>query len=173
MLLSIRRMLGCDRASSALEFGLVAPMFFGFLFTFYDVGLHMLRQALLSSAVDKTVRELRIGKGPADVDEFTQVVCRRSLIMPRCDDTLVVSQVKIERGSDLPDEGVTCAEREPGGTVLKPSLEWTQGTPPDVMYVRVCALANSLIGGPWGVGRTLKDENGDTRITTTTAYMSE
>ena len=56
-----RRFLRNEEGAIALEFAIVAPVFFAIVFSIFEAGWMMTKVMMLEMALDKTVRELRVG----------------------------------------------------------------------------------------------------------------
>lgn len=169
------RLLRDRQGTAALEFAIIAPIFFALLFSFYDMGLMMLRQVLLQSAVEKSVRTLRVDLArlqpnepsrEIDRDVFKKEVCDRAMILRNCVDTITIEMTSLGRYAATPPA--------PGSPCKASSSSTMQvGARNDIVLLRVCAVANPIIP-MMGLGSAfVEDADGDVRIITTTAYLNE
>ena len=161
-----------DRGTAALEFAMVAPMFFALMFSFYDIGLLMLRQVMLSQAVDKTMREVRVALTPMNLNDFISDVCDRAFVLPKCKSTLVVDLRPVGRlAVNLPTDNAPC--RNPSVKDMKPLMRYEPNNPGEILYVRVCAVATPILPG-YSIARSLPTNSaGEVQIVSTTAFIGE
>ena len=161
-----------DEGTAAIEFTIIAPIFFAMMFSFYDVGMLMLRQVMLNQAVDMTMREVRIAKpGEWDARRFIDTVCGRTYVLPKCKATMMVDQQAVGRlAVNLPADNVPC--RNPKNTTIAP-MQYSPSSSGQVMFLRVCAVASPLLPG-YAFARHLPTNSaGEVQIITTTAFMGE
>lgn len=173
-----RRFLRNEDGSPALEFGLIAPIFFGLIFSLYDMGLAMLRQVMLNQATEREVRDFRLnprpGGDPLMIDEFISDVCKRALIFSDCQDTMLVKLEPVPDSGVLPNDALDCTvQRDSGGNVIRPQHKFDPSKPATLTYLRVCVPVKPLIPG-MGVAVGFEyDGNSQVHVVATTAYMSE
>ena len=161
-----------EKGTAALEFALVAPMFFALMFSFYDIGLLMLRQIMLSQAVDKTMREVRITTPPMVLDDFIDGVCDRAFILPKCKSTLMVDLRPVGKlATNLPTGAAPCRDTKVAN--MKPLMTYQPNNPGRVLYVRVCAVATPILPGYSIAAHLPTNEAGEVQIVSSTAYMGE
>ena len=172
LLAQLRRLRGDRAGATALEFALVAPMFFALLFSYYDVGLLMLRQVMLTHAVDKTMRDVRVSTSYVDLDTFIGNVCDRAMILPACRNTLVVDLVPVgKRAVALPSGNAPC--RDPAVSDMRPHMRYQPNSPGRILFVRVCAVAKPILPGYSAARAMPVNSEGEVQIVTTTAFMGE
>ena len=172
----MRRVRRDESGATALEFAIVAPLFFALIFSFFDVGLLMLRDAVLSHAVDKAIREVRID-GEVTVAEFTSRVCERAYIFVDCENTVVVDVREVGSAAvTLPTGSAPCIdETDP---TLRPSTEFQPNVTARIMYMRVCAVSAPLVTANF-MGYNFAEylaggyQDGMARIVVNTAFMGE
>uniref|UniRef100_A0A2A4YQ43 TadE-like domain-containing protein n=1 Tax=OCS116 cluster bacterium TaxID=2030921 RepID=A0A2A4YQ43_9PROT len=88
-----RKFLTCTRASSAIEFAMVAPLFLLVVFAIFEVGFIFLTDLALESALSNASRYIRTGqsiKSGTDADKFRQVICDNAYGMIDCNNLNVV-----------------------------------------------------------------------------------
>lgn len=172
----LRRVRRDDSGATALEFAIIAPLFFALMFSFYDVGILMLRDAMLSHAVDKSIREVRLGDDLSPA-EFTERVCDRAFLLAKCKETLIVDTREVGGASiALPTGATPCLS--PTNPSLKPATTFQPNVPSRIMYMRVCAVSAPMVTANflgYNFARHLAGghQDGMARIVATTAYMGE
>ena len=171
----VRRGLGRfrrdQRGVTALEFALLSPVIIAMMFSFYDVGIVMVRSSLLSQAVDKSMRDVRL-TGKVPLDTFIANVCDRAMILTDCERQLVVDMVPVgNRAVNLPASSAPC--KDPNISDMRPLMRYQPSVQGQILFVRVCATSAPLV--PWGLGKVLVGDNPDgaSRIVVTTAFMAE
>lgn len=167
---ALLRLARDEGGSPAIEFGLVAPLFFGFIFSFYDMGLVMLRQVMLHSSVDKIVRDLRIEPEEVTKDEFVDEVCRRAIVFRNCQRDLVVELTPVPEGTPFPTTTAQCAD---SSQTVRPTTSYDPSHPATLMLLRVCMIVKPMIPGMGVALGMQKDSGGAVSIIATSAYMSE
>ena len=168
-----RRLRRDERGATAVEFAMIAPYFFGFLMAFYDAGFFMLRQTMLHAAVDKTVRELRVQPQSRPIQDFVDDICDEAIVLGSdCQNRLVVELYPIDtNGAGYPTTTAPCAAVVPSGYV-RPATRFDPSQPQRLVFLRACMLVDPIIPGiPFTMG--LVDDNGDVKLVSTSAYMSE
>ena len=176
-----------ENGATALEFALIAPVFLALLFSFYDVGVLMLRDAMLSHAVERNIRDLRIygslqttgsgSGGGLPIDEFIDATCRIAFLVGSCRDELVVDLTKAgRRGENLPTDATPC--KQPGQPVLRPKMQFNRVQQGQIMFMRVCATSKPLVKANflgYNFAKLLAngEQDGQARIIVSTAFMAE
>ena len=182
----LRRFRRNDEGTTAIEFALISPLLFAFLFAFWDLGAVMLRQVTLNSAVDVVSRNVRLTGDPIPgqtwttpnemMAQFTTAVCGRTYLLSNCEDTLVVDMRSIPPGGTFPPRSAPCIARPPGGGVSRPVTTFDPNATPNLVYVRVCAPSQALIKAQFGIAslqRELENDDGDIMIHASTAFLFE
>ena len=173
---NMRRVRRDDSGATALEFAIIAPLFFALIFSFYDVGILMLRDAMLSHAVDKSIREVRIGDNLTPA-EFTDRVCDRAFLLVNCKNTLIVDVREVGGSAvNIPTGDTPCLDA--ANHALKPSTEFQPNAPAKIMYMRVCAVSAPMVtaqflGYNFAKYLAAGYQDGLARIVVTTAFMGE
>ena len=174
-----RRFGRSERGASALEFAMLSPIFFVFMFGAYDMGITMIRQVTLSASLDRVMREVRLtgtveGQSDPDTQDVANAVCRYSSLIPNCETTIVVDVREIRTANDFPAGNAPCIDR--GQNDLRPATTQLPGGSNRQILVRVCAVASSITGMAMvGYGGGFQQENadGDIIIRAATAYVQE
>lgn len=170
-----------EEGTAAVEMALLLPLFLTFVFSFYDIGALMLRQATLSSSVDLTARELKLegtllpgNSNPSAAQimaAFRDRVCDRTYLLSDCTSELVIDMRPVPDAASFPALDAPCVQRGPGGPIT-PVTTFDQNASPEIMFIRVCAPSKSLFSG-YGFGPAIQDANGDIMIRANTSFVYE
>lgn len=169
------RRFAADRAAGAtVEFVLIFPTVLFVILAAVESGVLMTRYMTLDRAVDLAVRDIRLGLDPtAGHDAIRDRVCGYTTLIADCEETLVVELVAQDNApAGFPNNAANCLDRS--GTVDPVlTVKTGGGAAGEIMYMRVCALADPIMPGV-GFGLLLpKDANGAHRMVTYTAFMNE
>lgn len=169
---SYRSMKAAEKGASALEFSLICPVFFAFIFAIFDAGGYMLRDTMLHSAVDMAGRELRVDgttRRAETVGTFRQRVCDRTHFLGSdCSTSLAVEVTHVTDGTPPPTGGMNCdASQTPATQSLGAAA------PLGIIYLRVCYPAESFFPTTQLGLRLPQDTAGRTMMIASTAYRNE
>ncbi len=165
--------IGTDRSgASALEFALLAPLFFSVAFSTFEAGWLMTRSTLLDRAVSQVVRLVRVAdpQAPKTQTEFKQAICDEAMIIPDCINAITVEMTEVTSAAAFPTSSVSCVDR---GAQVQPVVAYKEGGRASIMYVRVCAVADPFTPG---IGFALSlptDSKGGYSLVSTAAFMNE
>lgn len=104
-----REFLTCTKASSAIEFAMVAPLFLVVVFAIFEVGYVFLSDLALESALSNASRLIRTGqsmKGGTSEEEFKNTICNNAYGLINCDKlSVLVSEFDsfADGASKMPD----------------------------------------------------------------------
>jgi Flp pilus assembly protein TadG len=105
---SLRRGLRCNSGVAAIEFAMIAPLFFLMMFATVEVGLSYFANMTLENGVLETARLIRTGQAQQNAmsaDEFREALCDEIDYMLSCDaDTL---SIDVRSFSDFSGAGYT------------------------------------------------------------------
>lgn len=85
--LKFREFLTCTKASSAIEFAMVVPLFLVVVFAIFEVGFVFLTDLALESALSNASRLIRTGqsmKGGTSEDDFKKIICDNTYGIIKC-----------------------------------------------------------------------------------------
>jgi Flp pilus assembly protein TadG len=162
-----------DRAGGvAIEYAILAPMFVAVLLSTFEVGWLVAKSNLLDRALDKTIRQIRIGSASAPTTQAAMktMICNNLYVVTNCSNALTIEMTRITGPTDYPSNKATCIDR---GATVAPVVSFTSGARADIMYVRACLVTSAMT--PY-VGIALnfaKDSLGGYSIVSTSAYMNE
>jgi Flp pilus assembly pilin Flp len=168
----LRRFAKNRVGAAAVEFALVIPMLLVLVSSTLEAGWIMVQTIMLDHALDKTVRELRIGTfaNPTQAS-MRQRICNEALVLIDCEQTLALELFPIaDDGTGYPSDTQRCLNRN---TPIQPVLRFSQGNRAQTMYVRACFVVSPLTPG-LGLGMALsKDASGAMRIIAKSGFVNE
>ncbi|MEL6574169.1 MAG: pilus assembly protein [Pseudomonadota bacterium] len=142
----------------------------------YEGGLSSTRHVLLQHALEKTVREVRIGEVPNPTHSFLiERICEHAGLIPDCENQVRLEMVR----TDVTDLGANslsgetyCRNREEDEN--KALVEFSNtGFANDLMFLRACALFDPIFAG-LGFGERIATENGNAyALVATSGYVVE
>ena len=167
------RNLWQDRTgASAVEFAMVAPLFFAIVFSCFEAGWIMVQQTMLDRAVDLVVREIRIAPDGLTFDQSTirNKICKETIVIQNCENTLLVEMIPINKPGDFPSDSARCVNRK---TNINPVFRYTPGARSQVVFMRSCVIVD-LLTPLMGLALALpKDSSGGFALVSSTAFMNE
>lgn len=170
--LHILRSYGRDRSgAAAVEFALVAPIFFAIVFSTFEAGWMVIQSTMLDRAVDLAVREIRVGavSAPKDQSQIKAAVCSQAYLLVNCSSGIVVEMTDVSSGA-LPSNGTPCIDR---GSNVAPVVAFSPGQRGSIMYVRAC-FTTDPITPLLGLALSLpKDGKGGYFLSSSSAFVNE
>jgi len=168
----VRRYLRDEKGTASLEFVMVAPLFFSFMFFSIELGFVTLRATMIERGLDIAVREIRLGTGSAPQhDDIKDIICDNSLIIPDCANKLRLEMVPTDLRNFTPlDPEPDCTD---AANESKPLREFTPGGENQLMMLRACAKYTPIYPSQWLGRAVFKDPNGEALIVATSAFVQE
>jgi Flp pilus assembly pilin Flp len=164
--------LWADRAgAAAVEFALIVPVLVLITLSTFEAGWYMVQTIMLDRAVDRTVRELRVGSfaNPTQTS-MRQRICQEAMVLIDCTENLTVELVPVTTPASYPQDRARCIHR---ASPIKPVLRFVPGGRSQTMFVRACYVVSPFTPG-MALGLAMaKDENGDFRLISKSAFMNE
>lgn len=143
-----------EKGVTTVEFLVALPLLLTVVAYTMDLGLLMVRNAILEQAVDLSVRDIRLGLAAAnDYEGLRDRICQNAPIVQNCD-----SQLKVQLNAMSP-----YAWNDPGRVPDCASLKTitSTGTPVfdtanrnQLVVLRACAVVDPIMPG-WGLGDLL------------------
>ncbi len=165
--------LVADRAgAAAIEFALVVPMLLMIILSTLEAGWYMVQTIMLDRAVDRVVRELRVGTFSSPTQAtMRQRICGEAMVLAECERNLALELVVISpQGTGYPADNARCVNR---ASPVAPVLRFAQGGRSQIMFVRACFVVSPFTPG-LGLGLAMStDETGAMRIIAKSAFMNE
>jgi len=166
-----RSVVSDQSGATAIEFALIAPLFFAIIFSTFEAGWMVIEATMLDRAVDLAVRDIRIGSTTAakNQDQIKAAVCKQAFMLPGCDSSIVVEMTDISSGT-LPSSDTPCVDR---GSKVSPVVAFSPGQRGSIMYVRACFTTDPitpLLGLALSVP---KDGKGGYFLSSSSAFVNE
>ena len=157
--------------TTAVEFGMIAPLFFALLLGSGDAGWLMTKAMLLDQAVTKSVRTLRIGGegAPTTHNQLRKLICDETILIPDCNESLLIEITVVKSASSFPTASMPCIDRGKPA----PSTNFTTGGRSDMLFLRACLTTDPLfplVGNGLGLPRT---EQGRFNLISLSGFMNE
>ena len=162
--------------TAAIEFAMIAPVFFGLVFSAFEIGFLFVRVAMLDHAVAAVSKSVYIGSvthGAVTSDDLKTSVCDyMSAVVPGCASEVTVELSQINSLSDLPATGAVCRDST---TDINPSTSFNPGAANSIVFLRVCVTVDLLTPGlPYSFGNNLtKTDSGRYEVVSSMAFMNE
>ena len=176
MIRALRRWLGrlarAEDGTATIEFVLIFPVFMVLTVTGIEMGVLTLRQVMLERGVDITVRALRVGSMQEPTfDKVKTAICRASLIIPDCSDTVHLELTPISTDSwAVPSGQVSCVDRS---SEIDPIVNFVPGMRNEFMLLRACAVFSPMFP-TFGLAPKLPlDASGGYRLIASTSFVNE
>lgn len=165
----VRSLLRASDGSAAVEFGMVALPFLLMVFSILELGLVFVTDSVLENATIETGRLVRTGQASAqsmNAGTFKTALCgRMSIFAPDCA-TRATVDVRV-----IPQFATTPPDPMAGGSFDEGTLTYSNGTPGDLILVRVWyrqPLLTTFLAQ--GLSRL---NDGTAMLTATTAFRNE
>lgn len=131
----------------------------------------MVQTIMLDHALDKTVRDLRIGLivNPT-AESIRTAVCAKAVILIQCKTSLALEFIPINTEADYPTDTAKCINR---ASAIAPVLQFDAGARSQTVFVRACFVVNPItpfMGG--GMGLPV-DAAGEHRLIARSAFVNE
>lgn len=134
--------------SSTVEFVIIFPAVLALVFGVIESGWLMTRYMMLDRGMDITVRGIRLGVGTMadqpDHDAIRASICEYSLILPDCEETLVVQLIPEDEFNNAPAYCYPRNEETPNPVI---EVDTTKNVRGEVMYIRACANVDPMLPG--------------------------
>lgn len=166
----LHRLRRDTKGSTALEFGLIGPIFVALLFSLIEMAWLLTRVVMVTHVVHDAARELKNGE-IASVADFETHVCDRFIIISNCTNNILTEAVVIDSLSDIP---ATTAECQDSSTeTFKPTVDYDSGSGSETVFLRVCVIIPLVTPG-LGFGASLpQTSSGEFAIVTSLAFQNE
>ncbi len=163
-----------DSGATAVEFGILGPIFFVMIFSAIELGFVLTKVALLESAANEVAKQVYIGaaaSGSVTKQDLEEQVCETmELVDSNCDGNLAIELTPIATYSSIPAADAKCVDK---GDPIKPTVDFIPGAGNNIVYMRICLTTNILTPG-LGFGLSLpKTDNGKLQIISALAFSNE
>ena len=144
----IRRLCRDTAGAAALEFAIVAPVFFALLFSIFEAGYYFFVTSAVDQATARAARLVRTGQAqsattPIDKDAFFDRVCEVVGIFGPCASRLTVDVQRFADFAALAADLSTpvCRDAAPAAVAAIP---YNAGVQRDIVRVRICYLHRTI-----------------------------
>jgi Flp pilus assembly protein TadG len=161
-----------EGATATIEFVIAVPVILTIFIASFEGGLLMTRQILLDQALDRTMRELRLGRlvNPS-ADTIKTDVCSRTLVFTNCAASMTIELMPVNTNRwAMPATATRCVDRDQN---ISPVLTFTPGAKNEMMLVRACIILDAMFPA-MGLGLALsKDDGGGYALVAVSAFVNE
>lgn len=165
-----RRLQTRRGGATAVEFALVAPIFFGLIFSILEAGWIMSKITLLDRAVVNSARLIYTGQAP-DQDALEQLICDEAVIISDCRQNINVELFVMDDFTTQPDTDVGCSDAN--NPAIQPAVHYSSGAGSDIVLMRVC-LTTAVFTPGLGFGLNLAHGSNNTfELVSSIAFMNE
>lgn len=156
--------------STAVEFGLIGPIFFGLLFSLIELAWLLTRVVVVTHVVHEAARDVKNGE-ISSVADFEQAVCDRFNIISNCANNILTEAVIINGLSDIPSTSAQC--QASSNETFKPAVDYDSGNGSETVFLRVCVIVPLVTPG-LGLGASLpQTSSGEFAIVASIAFQNE
>ncbi|MGR3323057.1 MAG: TadE/TadG family type IV pilus assembly protein [Pseudooceanicola sp.] len=170
----LRRFRRDQRGTVAVvDFAVMFPIFLTMFLSGVEMGMMTVRQTLMEHALDRAVRDLRIGTGAAVTHGTLRTrICNYAGLLPDCENALKLELVPSDMRSLTPTLGdePDCTNR---AAEVNPVLSFNNGQRNELMLMRACFVFNPVFPNIGFGYNAEKDTAGDIRLYATTAFVNE
>ncbi len=167
----LRDTFGREDGSATIEFVILFPAFMAIFLMTVETGVLMTRGVMLDRALDISMRELRLGSlSPMTTDALKTSICNNSVIIPNCENTLMLELSPISTATWAPPTSFTCADRSAN---VQPVLEFAPGGGNQMMMVRACAVFDPFFPTSGLAAQMKLDNTGAYALVAMSAYVNE
>ena len=172
-----------DDGAAAIEFAMLAPIFFAMIFSIFEGALFFYRTTVVDEALDRASRKIKTLQQIQAVDPdapdactvekdcFFDEVCKVVQYFGDCETKLSVEVQEFDRWEDLNSEAaqeqITCAN-ESGYSYE--DMRYDPGTQASIIRVRACYIINTVTPG---IGLKLSQSNGEIALISTYIFRNE
>lgn len=159
---------------AAMEFTLLAPIFFAIIFGIIEMGYLFLKINMLNNAVavvSKVVYTGAAADGTVTYEDIEESICDNIYFSgPNCAGNLHIELTEISSFSDFP---TTAAECEDTDVNLTPSVSYNPGSAKSIIFMRACFMTDILMPGLAFGLHLEKTDNNKYALISSTAFVNE
>lgn len=170
----VKTFLSARHGVAALEFALVAPLYFALIMSGIELGWIMTKSTMLDYAVINASKFVYTGAAQqnslsnTDIEDF---ICSRALILTNCNQNITVELTPITAITSPPTTDIQC--RDAADTSINPVVTYDPGAGSTIVFMRVC-VSTEIFTPFLGVGLALpKNDQGRYEMITSTAFVNE
>ena len=137
-----------QRGAAAVEFALIAPIFFGLMFSILEAGVFFFVNSAVTEANAKAARLVRTGQaqGALTPDAFYDEICSVVSVFGDCSERLTVDVARFDDFSDLAADttSLQCRDSADSSIAGAQFTDADYGARRDIVRIRVCYLHRPL-----------------------------
>ncbi len=165
-----------ENGNATIQFAIMFPIFLSIFLSSFEFSIMMIRQMTLERAVDRTVRELRLGQllNPTQ-DTIRDTICARATLLSECGESnLMIEMIPIDTATWTPMSATaTCRNRNLSDPISPPADFTRPGTENELVIIRVCAVVTPIFPTT-RLGMTLhRSELGGYALASSSAFVNE
>lgn len=166
------------RGVTAVEFALLAPLFFAMILSLFETGILLTRIAMVDHAVNVISKRVYTGEvtkgvaaGTISQSDIEDAVCEvTSAVIPNCKSEITVELTEITALSSLPASDAACQDST---LELTPTVNFSPGDANSVVFMRVCVTVDLMTPG-LGLGlKLIKTSSGRFELISSVAFLNE
>lgn len=169
------------RGAATVEFVVVFLPLVIVVMVIVDLGFFMARSVMISRGADMAMRQIRLG----DLPPGTQVapdgtvlvgqplkilICNHAFLLADCVQSVQVELRPLGDVTTFASGEVDCVDRD---QPINPVNTYNQGAPSEVMFVRICYIADPIFPGTGFLAHLPAEEGGGYAIVYETAFVNE
>lgn len=167
---SLKRWNRRQDGATAVEFAIIAPVFFALIFSMVETGWIMTKASMLDHAVGKSARLIYTGQAP-DQGTLEQLICDEAYVFSNCRENIVVELVTVDDFTSIPDTAATCTDASTA--TIAPVTTYTSGAGGEIVFMRVCITTDVMVPG-LGLGMQMaQTDSGRFQMVSSMAFMNE
>lgn len=168
------RLVRDESGVSAIEFGILAPIFLTLFFAVFEIGFLFTKMGVMDYAMQKAAKKVYIGQassGTVTHADLEQTICDHIFFAGQnCTSNLNLELIEISDLSDVPSAAVECQDQV---LDINPTVKYNPGTANTTVFMRACMMTDVLTPGV-GYGMNLPlAASGKFALVTSTAFKNE
>ncbi len=167
----LRATFGREDGSATVEFVILFPAFMAIFLMTVETGVLMTRGVMPDRALDISMRELRLGSlSPMTTDALKTSICENSVVIPNCENVLMLALAPISTETWAAPTEVTCVDRSQD---VQPVLDFTSGGQNQMMIVWACAVFDPFFPTSGLAAQMKLDDTGAYALVAMSAFVNE
>lgn len=171
---STRSLMSDDSGVSAIEFGILAPIFLSLFFGIFEIGHIFTKVGMMDHAMQKAAKQVYIGKaanGSVTHADLEQIICDNMFFSgSNCTNNLNLELIEISDLSDIPASSAECQDEVLN---INPVVKFNPGAANTTVFMRACMMTSVLTPGvAYGMNLSLAD-SGKFALVASTAFKNE
>lgn len=171
---STKALIKDESGVSAIEFGILAPIFLSLFFGIFEIGHLFTKMGMMDFAMQKAAKQVYIGKassGSVTHADLEQIICDNMYFSgENCTSNLNLELIEITDLTDVPSSTVQCQDEVLN---INPTVQFNPGVTNTTIFMRACMMTDVLTPGVgYGMNLPLAD-SGKFALVASTAFKNE